>query len=160
MGNLTADLNWPRRVLCITCLIPCNFLWLLARCRWSDFLRATTVAYYRYWHPPWWSKVTGPLTSWFNMPIYRCGLKPDEFRRASVNRTSDPSPTRINSGHRSEALVWTWPKGVITSGPFDVRTWGRSYVETTSRVVWTQHKWIWPYNDNVDPMWIETTWLM
>ena len=28
---------------------------------------------------------TKPLTSGFNMPIYGCGLKPDEFRRASVN---------------------------------------------------------------------------
>ena len=24
----------------------------------NDFLRSTTVAYYRHWHPPWWSKVT------------------------------------------------------------------------------------------------------
>ena len=34
----------------------------------------------------------------------------DEFRHASVNRTSDPGPTRINE---SEALVWTWPKKQI-----------------------------------------------
>ena len=53
---------------------------------------------------------TKPLTSGFNMPIYRCGLKPNKFRRASVNRTSDPGPTCINSGPGSEALVWTWPK--------------------------------------------------
>ena len=25
----------------------------------DDSLQATTVAYYRHWHPPWWSKVTG-----------------------------------------------------------------------------------------------------
>ena len=24
----------------------------------DDFVQATTVAYYRHWHPPWWSKVT------------------------------------------------------------------------------------------------------
>ena len=51
------------------------------------------------------------------MPIYRCGLKPDKFRHASVNRTSDPGLTRINSGPGSEALVWTRPnthKSAIT----------------------------------------------
>ena len=44
------------------------------------------------------------------MPIYRCGLKPDEFRCASVNRTSDPGPTRINSGPgvRSSSVNMTY----------------------------------------------------
>ena len=59
-----------------------------------------------------------PLTSVFNMPIYRCGLKPDEFCRASANRTSDPGPTRINSGPGSEALVWTWPKYAMVDPGF------------------------------------------
>ena len=56
---------------------------------------------------PWWSQVTDtkPLTSVFNMPIYRYGLKPDKFRRTSVNRTCDSGPTRINSGPGSETLV-------------------------------------------------------
>ena len=39
------------------------------------------------------------------MPNYRSRLRPDEVRRASVNRTSDPGPTRINLGPGSEALV-------------------------------------------------------
>ena len=55
---------------------------------------------------------TKPLTAGFNMPIYRCGLKPDEFHRASVNRTFDPGQTRIKLGPGSEALVWTWPYAV------------------------------------------------
>ena len=37
-------------------------------------------------------------------------MKLDEFRCASLNRTSDPGPTRIKLGPKSEALVWTWPK--------------------------------------------------
>ena len=47
-----------------------------------------------------------PLTSvqYANLPMR---MKPDEFRHASVNRTSNPGPTHINSGPGSEALVWT-----------------------------------------------------
>ena len=41
---------------------------------------------------------TKPLTSGCNMPVYRCGLKPDEFRHASRKRTSDQGPTCMNLG--------------------------------------------------------------
>ena len=104
MENSTSCWNWPERVLCITCLIPCNFLQLLARCRWCfrRFLRATTVAYYCHWHRHDGARSqvidTKPSTSGFNMPIYRCGLKPDKFRHANENRISDPGLTCINSG--------------------------------------------------------------
>ena len=113
VGNLTCCWNWPKRVLCIACLIPCNFLRLLARCHWC-FRRIFTSNHccIDTRHDEASSQVidTKLLTSGFNMPIYRCRLKPDKFHRASVNRTSDPGSTHINSGPGSEALVWTWPK--------------------------------------------------
>ena len=51
--------NWPKTVLNITCLFPYNILRLLSLMFWTIFFWATTAAYYRQWHPPWWSKVTG-----------------------------------------------------------------------------------------------------
>ena len=66
----------------------------------DDFLRATTVAYYCHWHRHDGARSqvidTNPSTSGFNMPIYWCGLKPDEFRHANENRISDLGLTCIN----------------------------------------------------------------
>ena len=40
----------------------------------DDFLWATTVAYYRHWHPPWWSKVTGHWHKTINFRVQYTNL--------------------------------------------------------------------------------------
>ena len=61
MGNLTCCWNWPEGCFASPALsLATSYdFWHDVADVFNNFLWATTVAYYRHWHPPWWSKVTG-----------------------------------------------------------------------------------------------------